>query len=62
MLVRFVNSLPNGEYSNLLIVAAFSDKSFSGKISSLVKNLYLIIFPDDRTESLAVCLSKSPCY
>ena len=50
MLVRFVNSLPNGEYSNLLIVAAFSDKSFSGKTSSLVKNLYLIIFPDDRTE------------
>ena len=62
MLVRFVNSLPNGEFSNLLIVAAFSDKSFSVKTSSLVKNLYLIIFPDDRTESLAVCLSKSPCY
>ena len=62
MLVRFVNSLPTGEFSNLLIVAAFSDKSFSVKTSSLVKNLYLIIFPDDRTESLAVCLSKSPCY
>ena len=62
MLVRCVNSLPNGEFSNLLIVAAFSDKSFSVKTSSLVKNLYLIIFPDDRTESLAVCLSKSPCY
>ena len=36
------NSLPNGEYSNLFIVAAFSSKSFSGKISLPVKNLYLL--------------------
>ena len=36
------NSLPNGEYSNLFIVAAFSSKSFSGKISLSVKNLYLL--------------------
>ena len=32
------NFLPKVEYSNLLIVAAFSNSSVSGKISSLVKN------------------------
>ena len=31
MSVCFFNSLPNEEYSNLLTVAAFSDKPFSIK-------------------------------
>ena len=30
-------SLPNGEYSNLLIVGVFSNNSFPGKTSSSVK-------------------------
>ena len=51
--------LPNGEYSNLFIVAAFTNKLFSGKTSLLVKNSYLLTFPDDQAEILAVCLSKS---
>ena len=56
--VRFFNSLPNGEYSDLLIVAAFSNKSFSEETFSSVKNLYLPKFPDDRAKNLAVCLPK----
>ena len=52
------NSLPNGEYLNLFIVAAFSSKSFSGKTSLPVKNSYLLTFPHDKAEILAVCLSK----
>ena len=52
------SSLPNGEYSNLFIVAAISSKAFSGKTSLLVKNSYLLKFPDDRAEILAVRLSK----
>ena len=59
MSVCFFNSLPNGEYSNLLIVAALSSKSFSGKTSLPFKNTYLLIFPDDKAEILAVCISKS---
>ena len=51
-------SLPNGEYSNILIAAAFSSKSFSGKTSLPVKNLYSLTFSDDKVEILAVCLSK----
>ena len=53
-------SLPNEEYSNLLIVPAFSSISFSGETSLPVKNLYLLTFPDDIVEILAVSLSK--CY
>ena len=53
------NSLPNGEYSNLFIVAAFSNQSFSGKTSLPYKNSYLLTSPDDKAEILAVCLSKS---
>ena len=56
--VCFFNSLLNGKYSNLLIVAAFSNKSFSSKTPSPVKNSYLLTFPDDKAEILAVCLSK----
>ena len=43
--------MSNGEYSNLLIVAAFSNKSFSSK------NSYLPTFPDDKAEILAVFLN-----
>ena len=53
------NSLPNGEYSNLFYLAVFSKKSFSGKTSLPVKNRYILTFPDDKPETLAVCLSKS---
>ena len=58
MSVCAFNSLPKGEYSKLFIVAAFSSKSFSGKTTLSVKNLYLLTFPEDKTEILAVCLSK----
>ena len=51
------NSLPNREYSNLSIVAAFSSKSFSGKTSLPVRNSYLLTFSDDKAEILAVYLS-----
>ena len=47
MPVCYLNSLPNGEFSNLLIVAASSNSTFFGKTSSPVKNLYLPTFPDD---------------
>ena len=46
--------LPKSEYSNLFIVA-----TFSGKTSLPVKTSYLLIFPDEKAEILAVCLSKS---
>ena len=52
------NSLPKGKYSNLLIIATFSSLSFSGKAFLPVKNLYLLTFPDDKAEILAVGLSK----
>ena len=57
-LVCFFNSFPNGVYSNLLIEVAFSSKSFSGKLSFPVKNSFLLRFPDDKADLLAVCLSK----
>ena len=47
------NSLPKSQYSNLFIVAAFTNKSFSGNTSLPVKNSYLLTFPDDKTEMLA---------
>ena len=59
MLVCVFNYLPNGEYSNLSIVAAFFNKSFSGKTSLPFRKSYLPIFPDDKAEFLADCLSKS---
>ena len=49
---------PTAKIQNLFIVAAFSNNYFSGKTSLLVKNLYLITFPDDKAEILVVCLSK----
>ena len=56
MSVCFFNSLPNGEYSSLLFIAAYSSSPFSGKTSSPVKNSYLPTFSDDNGEILAVCL------
>ena len=53
------NSLPNEEYSNLLIAAAFSGKFFSGIKSWPATNLYLLTFPHDKVEILTVCLSES---
>ena len=58
MSVCAFNSLPKEEYSNHFIAAAFSSKSFSGKTSLVVKNSYLLTFPNDKAEILAVCLSK----
>ena len=58
MSLCFSNSLPNGDYSNLLIVAAFSSKSFSGKISLTVKNSHLLAIIDETAKILAVCLPK----
>ena len=54
MSVCAVNSLPKGEYSNLFIVASLSSKSFSGKIYLPVKNSYLLTFPNNKAEILAV--------
>ena len=51
ILVWAFNSLPNGEYSNHFIVAAFSSKFFSSKTYLPVKNSYLLTFPDDKAES-----------
>ena len=47
MSICFFNSLPNVEYSNLLVVAASSDNSSSCKTPSLAKNLYLPMLTDD---------------
>ena len=59
MLFCAFNSLPKCKYSNLFIVAAFYSKSFSGKTSLSEKNSYLLTFPDDQAEILAVYLPKS---
>ena len=59
MSVCAFNSLPNGEYSNLFVVAAFSNKSFSDKTSFPVRNSYLLTFPGDKAQILADCPSKS---
>ena len=58
MSVFCFKSLLNAEYSNLLIVAAFSNNPFSGKTSSPIKNKYLPTFPDNKAKILAVWLSK----
>ena len=58
MSVHALNSLPKDKYSNLFIVAAFSSKSFYGKTSFSVRNSYLLTFPYDKAEVLAVCLFK----
>ena len=52
ILVRFSNSLLNGEYSTFLIVAAFSNSHSSGKTSSFFTNSYLLTFPDDKADEI----------
>ena len=52
------NSLPNGEYYNIFIGATFSFTSFSDNFYLPVKNSYLLTFPDDKAEILAIFLSK----
>ena len=59
MPVCFFNSLPHGEYGNILIVAAFSNSPLIVKTYSSVKNSYLSTFPDDKNVILAVYLSKT---
>ena len=58
MSVCAFSSLPKVECSNLLIVAAFPYKSFSGNTSLFVKNSCLLTFPANKSETLAVCLSE----
>ena len=41
---------------HVLIVAAFSSSPLFGKTSWPVKNSYLLAFPDDKADILAVCL------
>ena len=57
-LVCCSKALLNGEYQNLFNAAAFSNKSFSDKTSLPVKNSYLLPFPNEKAEILAVFLSK----
>ena len=52
------SSLPNSEYSNLLTVEVFSNKSFSGETSSKFKNSYLTTFSHDKTDILTAFLSE----
>ena len=61
MSVYAFNFLPKGEYSNPFVAAAFSSRLFSRKTFLPVKNSYLLTFPDDKAEILAVCVSKSYC-
>ena len=51
MSVCVFHSLSKDKYSNLFIVAAFSNVYFSGKISLPVKNSYLLTFSDDKAET-----------
>ena len=59
MSLCFFNAPPNDKNSNLFIVGAFSNTSFSSKTYSPVKDSYLPTFPDDKAQILNVCLSKS---
>ena len=54
MSVFAFNSLPKGKYSFFFVAAALYRSSYHGKISWLVKNSYLLTFPDDKAEILAV--------
>ena len=57
--ICFSNALPSGKYVNLAcsIILLWSD----GNISSLVRNLYLSILPDDNTDTFPAFLSISHC-
>ena len=52
MLFCFFNSLPNGEYSSLLIAV------FSGSLHGKLSSSYVPIFPDDKAEVLDIFMSK----
>ena len=54
MLVCASNLFSSREYSNLFIVATFSNKSFSGKTSWLFKNSHLLTYLDDKVEVLGL--------
>ena len=41
-----------------IFAAVFSNKPFSDKKSLPVKNLYLLVFPDDKAKIVVVCRSK----
>ena len=58
MSVCFFNSFPNNEYSNLLIIAAFSNSPYSSKNSLPVRNSYLPTFLDGNAKIFAVYLCK----
>ena len=58
MSVCVLNNLLNGKHSRFFILAAFYIKSFSGKKTLSIKNLYLLTFPDEKAKILAVYLSK----
>ena len=57
--VCFFNSLPTDEYSIFLMIGSFFNSPFSGKTSSLVRNSYLSVIYDHKTETSAVSLSNS---
>ena len=48
------NSLPNGEYLNLFIVASLPNKYYSGKTSFQIKSSSLLAFPDNKANTSAV--------
>ena len=52
------NLLTNDKYWNLLLLAAFSTKSFFSKTPLPFKNSYLPTFPDNKAEIFEGCLSK----
>ena len=60
MSVCFFNLLLNGEYVNLLILTAFSNKSFFGKTSSPVNNSHLPTFSGHKAE-IFVCCQQFVC-
>ena len=53
-----MEKVPKSKCLNLFIVAACSSNPFSGKKFLSVKSSYLLTFPDDKAEILAICLSK----
>ena len=57
MFVFTFNSVRNGEFSNLFIIAAFSNKSFSDKKYLPVINSYSLTYPDDKAKILTICIS-----
>ena len=60
MILFFCNVIlqTNDKYWNLLLLAAFSTKSFFSKTPLPFKNSYLPTFPDNKAEIFEGCLSK----